>query len=107
MSFLSIRLPRTAGKNPLLVASLLSSFVGGSSGCSRHAAVATEPAGPTAPVKVVTAKPERRKLVRTIEQPARIEAFEQTPIFGKLAGYVQKVNVEMGSRVQKRDVLAE
>jgi HlyD family secretion protein len=42
-----------------------------------------------------------------VDQPGRIEAFEQAPIYAKIPGYVQKVNVDIGSRVRKGDLLAE
>src|SRR5205823_7619286 len=57
--------------------------------------------------EVQVARPERRTLTRLIEQPARVEAFEQTPIFAKIAGYVGKVHVEIGSRVDTGGLLAE
>jgi RND family efflux transporter MFP subunit len=52
-------------------------------------------------------KPERTTLRRVVRQPGYVEAFEQTPIFSKLAGYVRKWHADMGDRVKKGDVLAE
>ncbi len=77
------------------------------SGCGNHApSPSTDSAGP-APMPIVTlARPARLVLTRSIEQPARIEAFEQTPIFAKIAGYVQQINVDIGAQVKKGDVLA-
>jgi HlyD family secretion protein len=67
-----------------------------------------EAAAHSKPVPVVqTEHPTTKTLHREIEQPARIEPFEQTPIQAKIAGFVDKVNVEIGSRVRKGDVLAE
>src|SRR5580700_1095136 len=59
------------------------------------------------PPKVTVVSPERRTLSETIEQPARIEAFEQTPIQVKIPGYVQKVCVEIGQHVRAGELLAE
>lgn len=58
---------------------------------------------------------------RTTTQPARIESFEQTPLYAKIDGYVRKVRTvtgpdgqpienpiaDIGDRVQENDVLAE
>ncbi len=76
-------------------------------GCNRHVEEAAEAASAPAVPTVRVTRPERRTLRRTIEQPARVEAFEQTPVFAKIPGYVQRVNVEIGARVRKGDVLAE
>ena len=52
-------------------------------------------------------RPARQTLALTIEQPGRVEAFEQTPMYAKIAGYVKEVRVEIGNRVHKGDLLAE
>ena len=60
----------------------------------------------TVPVRVV--RPERKTIGRVIEQPGQIQPFEQTPLYARLSGYVEKVNVEtIGKRVRKGEVLAE
>jgi RND family efflux transporter MFP subunit len=56
-----------------------------------------EPATPVA--RVTICKPLRKTLVLNTTQPARIEAFEETPIFSKLAGYIEKVHVDIGDKV--------
>jgi multidrug efflux pump subunit AcrA (membrane-fusion protein) len=43
--------------------------------------------------------------VRTTTQPARIEAFEHTPLFAKLPGYVETVDVDIGDNVKRGQVL--
>jgi multidrug efflux pump subunit AcrA (membrane-fusion protein) len=50
--------------------------------------------------------PERQTIRRAISQPGYIQAFEQTPLFSKIPGYVQKLNADIGDRVSKGDVLA-
>lgn len=50
--------------------------------------------------KVVTVKPERKTLVQKTEQPGQIEAFRTTPILAKAAGYVERMHVDIGDRVQ-------
>jgi multidrug efflux pump subunit AcrA (membrane-fusion protein) len=42
-----------------------------------------------------------------IEQPGRVEGYEQTPMFVKLPGFVQEWKTDMGAKVKQGDVLAE
>lgn len=51
------------------------------------------------------AVPERRVLTLSTTQPGRIEAFEKTPLFAKVAGYVEEVRIDIGDVVQKNEVL--
>lgn len=55
--------------------------------------------GPPA-IRVVTVKPDRKPLVRTVELPGRVEAFEVAPLFAKLTGYVTRVPVDIGDRIR-------
>jgi RND family efflux transporter MFP subunit len=86
-------------------------FVGLTSGCDRPSGSPSDqtaaPAGAaTAQVKVV--KPEKKDVRRLIERPGfNIEAYEHTPLYAKIAGYVQKWNFDMGAHVRENDVLAE
>ena len=50
-------------------------------------------------MRVTPIKPARKTLVRTTEQPGQIEAFEETAIHAKLAGFVKKVHVDIGDKV--------
>jgi RND family efflux transporter MFP subunit len=53
-------------------------------------------------------RPERKTVRRPIEQPGfNIEAFQETPLFARITGYVRKWNVDIGDRVRKDDVLVE
>lgn len=57
------------------------------------------------PVRVV--RPERRTIRRVIEQPSdNIEAYQRTPVFAKIAGFVRTVNADIGDRVNKDQLLA-
>jgi HlyD family secretion protein len=49
---------------------------------------------------VIVGKPVRKTLVLTSSQPARIAAIEQAPLRSKLAGYVEKVLVDYGDKVE-------
>ena len=73
------------------------------SGC-RHEPPAPSPQAVSVP-EVTAGKPERRVLTLATTQPGRIEAFEHTPLFAKVAGYVEEVTVDIGDAVQKGDVL--
>ncbi|MBM3970930.1 MAG: efflux RND transporter periplasmic adaptor subunit [Planctomycetes bacterium] len=50
-------------------------------------------------MRVAPIKPIRKTLVRITEQPGQIEAFEETAIHAKLAGFVKKVHVDLGDKV--------
>ncbi|HLQ45266.1 MAG TPA: efflux RND transporter periplasmic adaptor subunit [Planctomycetaceae bacterium] len=73
------------------------------SGCHRTAET-SEPS-PTSSesahgvMRVTPIKAARKTLVRVTEQPGRIEAFEETPIHAKLAGFVKKVHVDISDKV--------
>jgi RND family efflux transporter MFP subunit len=51
--------------------------------------------------RVAAGKPQRKTISRTTVQPARVEAFEQTPIYSKITGYAESVLVDIGDRVEK------
>ncbi len=55
--------------------------------------------------RVNTGPPVRKTIRLYTEQPGRVAAFEQTPMFSKLAGYVEKVHVDIGDRVKAGQVL--
>lgn len=50
-------------------------------------------------VRVAAVRPMRKTLVRRTEQPGRVEAFEESPLFAKLAGYVTKIHVDIGDSI--------
>lgn len=85
---------------------LLTTVLAGASGCgpttdsadAKKTSIATD--GGAAPlVRVTPVKPQRKTLVRRVEQPGRIEAFEETPMFAKVTGYVSRINVDIGDQV--------
>src|SRR5437868_14570889 len=76
-------------------------------GCSRRSpdpSPSSEQAA-VAPARVTAGKPVRKTLERHTLQPGRIEAFEEAPLYPKLAGYVQDVLVDIGDSVQKDQLL--
>ncbi|HMF14800.1 MAG TPA: biotin/lipoyl-binding protein, partial [Gemmataceae bacterium] len=52
-------------------------------------------------------KPGPKIIHPSVRQPGSIQAYEQTPIFAKIPGYVKKWNVDIDDHVKKGDVLAE
>ncbi len=74
-------------------------------GCSEPKPPPAEPISLDPVVKIVHA--EKRTVVRTVEQPGVIGAYERTALYGKVSGFVRKWNVDIGDRVKKGDVLVE
>ena len=62
-------------------------------------AAASTTAGTQPPIKVAPIKPNRKTLVRMVEQPGQVEAFDEAPLFAKVTGFVQKLNVDLGDKV--------
>src|SRR6266481_4698489 len=79
--------------------------------CNRQPAASVSPeptsAGTPATLAVKVVSPERKTLRQTIEQPGHVEAFEQTPIYAKIPGYVGAVNVDIDDKVDDKQVLVE
>jgi HlyD family secretion protein len=69
-----------------------------------EAASAEQAARASLPNVVVT-RPVRKPLILSTTQPARIEAYEETPLYAKVAGYVDNVAVDIGDVVKKGDPL--
>jgi RND family efflux transporter MFP subunit len=78
-----------------------------SSGCSKQGTEANKGAVQAQKAQVTLVSPERTDLRHTLARPGYIEAFEQTAMFAKLAGYVRKVNADIGTEFKEGDVLAE
>src|SRR5438552_16305580 len=80
-------------------------------GCNRQQAPSSNEeaqasASQTPAVKVV--HPEKKDVRRLIERPGfNIEAYERTPLYAKIAGYVRKWHFDIGDTVHKDDLLAE
>ncbi len=63
--------------------------------------------GGNSAMRVSPIKPIRKTLVRRIEQPGEIHAFEQTPLYSKVTGFISKVHVDIGDPVKTGQLLAE
>jgi RND family efflux transporter MFP subunit len=94
---------------PTVAAILLAACLCFQAGCG-DSSVAQQPAAPAtqsagAVDRVTAGPPQRKTLQRFTVQPGRIQAFEETPLHPKVAGYVEEVRVDIGDRVKKDDVL--
>jgi RND family efflux transporter MFP subunit len=58
-------------------------------------------------MRVSTIQPQRKTLIRRVEQPGEIHAFEQTPLHSKVTGFISTVHVDIGDRVKVGQLLAE
>jgi HlyD family secretion protein len=100
-----------SGPHALLCGAAAALLLAVATGCNQSSTGSPTPPAETAVGQevptVAVVKPERTTLRRAIRQPGAIQAFEQTPIFAKIAGYVRKWQVDIGDRVRQGDVLAE
>src|SRR5581483_4424148 len=91
----------------LLTVSVVSALAALMSGCNRPSPSPPDqadqaPVAETPEVRVV--KPEKKDVRRRIERPGyNVEAYERTPLYAKLAGYVRKWNADLGDRVHQGD----
>jgi multidrug efflux pump subunit AcrA (membrane-fusion protein) len=91
----------------IALATLVAAGCGRSEGTSASAArkAARDEEGKTAGIRVV--RPERRDIRMLVIQPGTIEAFETTPLYSRIAGYVDKYNYDIGDRLKAGDILLE
>jgi multidrug efflux pump subunit AcrA (membrane-fusion protein) len=90
----------------LVHAAALGALAGAASGCTQSASSEADQSASPSVTRVEVVKPARATIRRASEQPGQIEAYETTPIHAKVAGYVQKWNVDIGARIKKGQVLA-
>lgn len=70
------------------------------SGCDRPVAHDAGSSGGLPPMRATVVQPQRHQLVRTVDLPGRVEAFESAPLCAKVTGFVQKVLVDIGDPIQ-------
>ena len=92
-------------RNPIGLAALVA-LATTTAGCGQAAAVKADHTTGPAITRVEVVKPVRATIRRSTEEPGQIEAYEVTPIYAKVSGYVQKWNVDIGAKVVKGQVLA-
>ena len=83
--------------------SITTLLLAGMTGCGKKSEPA--PAAPTMPT-VTLVHPAKRDILRVVGQPAFVNAYEQTSVFPKLTGFIEKWNVDIGDKVKKDQVLA-
>ncbi|HUY35675.1 MAG TPA: efflux RND transporter periplasmic adaptor subunit [Pirellulales bacterium] len=79
-------------------------LLAGFAGCEKPSPTSLEAKKAT---EITVVCPQHSSLQWTVRQPAYIEAFEETPIVPKIAGYVKKWHMDIGDHVKKGEVLAE
>ncbi len=55
---------------------------------------------------VTTVHPRLQNNYESLTLPATVSAWEETPIYAQVAGYMDRMRVDIGSRVRKGDVMA-
>lgn len=56
--------------------------------------------GEQAPARATVIPPQRKPLVRLVELPGRVEAYEVTPLHAKATGYVIDIPVDVGDTIR-------
>ena len=85
----------------------LATLLAATMGCRDNASTTKQNAGTAALERVVVGRPVRKTLMLSTTQPGRIEAFEETPLFAKVAGYVDNVMADIGDVVRKDQTLVK
>ncbi|MEX0978193.1 MAG: efflux RND transporter periplasmic adaptor subunit [Pirellulales bacterium] len=58
-------------------------------------------------IRVKTIQPTRERLQRTSTQAAQVVPYEEADLYAKTSGYLETINVDIGDKVRKGQVLAE
>jgi HlyD family secretion protein len=97
-----------ARNSVLRILTIALAVLGPLTGCDRPTtASAPTQAPPATAATVHTVRPERKTVRRPVEQPGfNIQAFQEALLYAKIAGYIEKWNVDIGDPVKKDDVLA-
>lgn len=75
-------------------------------GCGHHETKATS-SGEAGPTDVEVIQPRKIPLTRQVEQPGQLLSYEHTPIYTKIAGFAEKVYVDIGDTVKKDQLLVK
>lgn len=90
-----------------LLLALAAVLPAGTYGCAERTGSEHDGRAPVAERRVEVSAPERAPLARTITLPASVEPFERARLYAKVAGYVDRIHVDIGDRVARGQVLAE
>ncbi len=78
------------------------------SGCGRNNATAGgESSTNVEALAVTTTTPRVETIRRSIIQPGFIKSIEETPIYTKISGFLETVNVDIGDKIKKDQLLGE
>ena len=105
-------MPRSPGMRRYGAASALAilgltALTGCDSGAAANAPAA-DAKSKDASLKVAVVKPTKQTIARLIQQPGYVKAYEETPIYSKIAGFLDKEpKVDKGSVVHKGDLLVQ
>ncbi|MBL8815123.1 MAG: efflux RND transporter periplasmic adaptor subunit [Planctomyces sp.] len=69
-------------------------------GCQQSPSVQGARTGEQAPAKATVIPPQRKPLLRLVELPGRVEAYEVTPLHAKATGYVINIPVDVGDTIR-------
>ena len=89
----------------LFASALMTTALGCSTASSDKGPVSAAPGEPNAPVAVSTVPVVSKKLQTTIALPAQLTPYEEVDIYPKVTGFVERVTVDRGSRVQRGQIL--
>ena len=93
-------------KRTRVVLALLSAAAAGALSSCKRAPAEAAPAG-TIELPTVSVRPASREtLTRTLTLTAEFIPYQEVDVMAKIAGYVQKINVDVGDRVRQGQVLA-
>lgn len=71
------------------------------SGCQQHTSQSHGDATDgQAPARATVIFPQKKPLVRIVDLPGRVEAFEFTPLYAKATGYVVSIPVDVGDQIR-------
>jgi RND family efflux transporter MFP subunit len=107
-----MRLPRYLTPLRIVVISVATLAVaicvfGLSHGHPSQAEVHAQPNPSQFAIRVETVRPTEGGIARTTSQPGSAHSYESAELYAKVSGYLQKQNVDIGSRVKEGDVLDE
>ncbi len=75
-------------------------------GCNHPPEAAPPPKAPTDSADSRIVKPERGPVHLTVVEPGYIQAYEETPMYAKVPGYVKEWKADIGDRVTEGQTLA-
>src|SRR5262245_61707216 len=93
-------------RHPIRLVLLLAVLSPMPTGCRKDSAEPEKPKGPEES-SVVVVKVESRKLASRIRLPGELWAYRNVALFAKVPGFVEKIEVDRGSKVKADQLLAK